>query len=214
MSFDVDKFKYLKIDATKRQINQLESLIEQRASETKIHNFINDNREVFSYALHGFQRGHHGTIVLSEQNIKPHVETSGESGLIPDFIVGGDSSGGYEWWVIEMKGADKSVFASDSGGNVYFSGVVNRAITQLLEYIDYCSENQSFLREVLNLHHFREPNGLIIVGTEEETSRDPRRRKLKGHWNRLQRRKLEIHSYNWILNFFKQDDREFDFDEE
>lgn len=211
MAFEVDSFKYSKFDSTKNQIRELERLINERAGETALHDFFASNREVFSYAIHGFQSGHHGTIVLSKQNIKPHVELTGEAGLIPDFIVGGNTSGGYEWWVVELKGADESLFSTDTGGHIYFSGVVNRAITQLLEYVDYCSEHQSHIREVLNLPDFREPNGLIIVGTEKETSLDERKKKLKGHWNRLVRRKLEIHSYNWILNMFKQDDRELKF---
>jgi len=109
-NFDIDDFKYVKFEATKEQLKILEELIVRKAPETDFHKFLEKNREIFSFALHSYQTGHHGSLVISKQNIKPHLKLNSSKGLIPDFLVGGDSSDGYSWWVIEIKGANDLIF--------------------------------------------------------------------------------------------------------
>lgn len=209
-NFEIDNFRHIKLDATKEQLNILEELIDRKASETEIHNFLAENRELFSFALYAYQTGHHGSIVLSKQNIKPYIHSTDSKGLIPDFLVGGDSSNGFEWWVIELKGINEKIFKTDSNNSVSFSSTMNKGIFQLLEYIDFCSENQTMLRDTFKLPNFREPSGLIIIGSEDEFI-DERLQKLKSAWNRLLPKKLEIRTYNWLLRQFKSNDEHFNF---
>jgi len=207
---NIDNFRYVKFDATKEQLIRLKELIETKGSETEVHNFLDNNREVFSFALHAYQTGHHGSIVLSKQNIRPHVKADNSKGLIPDFLVAGDSSDGFEWWVVELKGVNENVFTTDKDNHAYFTSTINKGVFQLLEYIDFCSENQTYLRDTLKLPDFREPNGLIIIGTEKEFD-DKRLQKLKSAWNRLLPKRLEIKTYNWLLRQFQANDDTFDF---
>jgi len=210
MTFIPNDFRHVKTDATKVQLRELKRLIDEKASETEVHRFIDSNRELFLFALHGYKTGHHGSIVLSKQNIRPHLKTDSSKGLIPDFLVAGDSSNGYEWWVIELKGIDELVFTKDKDSHAYFSSTMNKGIFQLLEYIDFCSENQTYLRDTLQLPNFREPNGLIIIGTKDEFD-DRRLQKLKASWNRLLPKRLEIRTYNWLLQQFEENDAAFNF---
>ncbi len=127
-----------------------------------------------------------------------------QKGLIPDFIVGGCNSGGFSWFVLELKGADQQML-TESNNYLYFSSTVNKAIGQVIEYIDYCASVQSFLRDSLRLTDFREPKGLIIVGRESEFSDDPRREKFKSAWNRLMGHKIEIRTYDAILRYVRSE---------
>lgn len=207
--FDVNDFKYVKFNATKQQLRELERLINKKASETEMHNFLNGNREIFSFALHPYRTGHHGSLILSKQNIKPHLKINSSKGLIPDFLIAGDSSDGHEWWVVELKGVNDKVFVSDNE-HTYFSSTANKGIFQLLEYIDFCSEHQTYLKDTIELPNFSAPNGLLIIGDGHEFS-DERRRKLKSAWNKLVPKKLEIRSYSWLLRQFKENDSVFKF---
>lgn len=207
----LENFEFQKYEATKKQIRELKELIDGNVSETEIHNYLERNRELFAFALYAFQTGHHATYVISKQNIKPHIKTDNSKGMIPDFLVGGENSDGITWWVIELKGVSDKVFTSD-GEHVYFNSVTNKGVFQLLEYIDFCNENQSMLREVFGLKDFREPNALILIGNEEEFS-DVRKKKMKAAWNRLNPKKLEIRTYSWLLRNFIENDKHFDFKE-
>jgi hypothetical protein len=117
-------------------------------------------------------------------------------GLVPDFIIGGRSSLGFQWMVVELKGADENVF-SKNGRDISLSRTASRGVCQLLEYIDFCAKSQANIRDSLNLTDFREPTGLLVVGTQAESS-DPRKRDLKAAWNRA-KGSLQIRSYNAFL---------------
>jgi len=210
MAFNLHDFRYIKFDSTKEQLDVLKNLIDSKASETDIHNFLDLNREIFSFALYAYRTGHHGSIVLSKQNIRPHLKTDSSKGLIPDFLMAGFNSDGADWWVVELKGVNEAVFTYDKDNHAYFSSTMNKGIFQLLEYIDFCAENQTYLRDTLGLPDFREPNGLIIIGTEEEFN-DRRLQKLKSAWNRLLPQQLEIRTYNWLLRQFQANDEIFNF---
>jgi len=50
----------------------------------------------------------------------------------------------------------------------------NKGVNQLVEYIDYCSKYQGKLRDEFKFKDFREPNGILILGTEKnEILRQP-----------------------------------------
>jgi hypothetical protein len=188
----------------------LASLVHSKAGETDIHKFLEANRSVFSFALYAFQTGHHGNYVFSKQQILPKIQGVSK-GLIPDFIIGGENSDGLQWWIIELKGADENIFTEEQNTDIKFSSTANSAVFQLLRYIDTCSEIQSQLRDSFKMTSFREPNGLIIMGTEDEFKENSNKQKMKAAWNRLHPKKLEIRTYDWLLRNFIENDRTFNF---
>lgn len=205
-----EEFRFQKVNSTKNQISQLAKLVKSKASETELHEFLELNKNVFSFALYAFQTGHHGSYVFSKQQILPKVQGVNK-GLIPDFIVGGENSDGIQWWIIELKGADENVFVEGPNTDIKFSPIANSAVFQLLRYIDTCSEIQSQLRDSFKMAGFREPNGLIIMGTEDEFKNNNNKQKIKAAWNRLHPKKLEIRTYDWLLRNFVDNDQAFNF---
>jgi hypothetical protein len=80
-----------------------------------------------------------------------------------------------------------------------FSSASNRGIIQLLEYIDYCSSIQSYLRNSLNLTKFWEPKGILIIGTESDFTVSGSRERLKAAWERMAGDRLQIRTYNALV---------------
>ncbi len=62
---------------------------------------------------------------------------------------------------------------------------MNKGVCQLLGDIDFCNENQDYLRHSFGLTNFREPNGILIAGRESEFNNDSDKKKMKGAWNRV-----------------------------
>lgn len=182
---------------TKDQLNSFCELIQASAPETELDKFLRNNLSVFASCLSFASIGHHGTWIIPQQQIRP-PQIPVLPGLIPDYIVGGKNSDGFFWYVVELKGANEKIF-SGTDPQLYFSSVANKGICQLLGYIDYCSEVQSYLRDTLRLTGFREPRGLMLIGKEEEYTENPHRNRLKAAWNRVNRGKLEIRTYSGLI---------------
>lgn len=183
---------------TMKQVEGYRQLVEQRSGETALDHFIRDNKEVLVNTLDFVSTGHQGSWVLPQQPIKTALR-SVDSGLIPDYLVCGKSSDGLAWWVIEFKGADDPLFNVGADGRISFGAAANRGILQLLEYIDFCDEHQSTLRDQLKLTDFREPRGMLIIGRETEFEKDPRLQKAKAAWNRLVGGRLEIRTHDALV---------------
>lgn len=199
--------KYSKFNSNKNQLEQLKKLVDGKVSEAEIDRFLTENPEIFAFALHGFQTGHHGIVVIPKQQIKVKSKIDkSDYGLIPDFLVAGENSDGYQWWVIEIKGVCHEVFQKDGSNRVAFSETANKGIVQLLEYIDFCNKYQSTLRDTFGLKDFREPNGLFVIGHEDEF-KDLKKKSIKASWNRMHQKKFEIRTFSWLLReFFLQDE--------
>lgn len=134
-SFPPQEFYQGQSKITLDQLIGLRELVEHRSGEKKIDQFIRENPTVLTAALRFATTGHHAAWVLSQQMIRPKLAAS-QPGLIPDFIIGGRSSDGFEWWVVELKGADAKLF-SRKNGYLYLSYSLNKGVCQLLTYIDY-----------------------------------------------------------------------------
>jgi len=195
--FPPKEFYRSQMSITRDQIAGLRKLIERKSGEKEVDLFIRDNPAVLTAALKFAATGHHGAWVLTQQMIRPKLGIT-KPGLIPDFIIGGKSSDGFEWWVVELKGVDAQLF-SYKGESLQLSDTLNKGICQLLGYIDYCDETQSIIRDQLKLNNFRRPNGLIIIGNEEELESDERKQKLKAAWNKINSSRLEIRTYGALL---------------
>lgn len=178
-------------DVTDSQFQEFRELVQKRASETEMEQFLASSKQALALVLGLFQTGHHATWIVPKQAIRLRLGDH-SPGLIPDYLVAGANSDGVAWWVLELKGCEAKVFS-----NRGFSTTANRGIVQLLEYIDVCSELQSTLRDQLGLKGFREPRGILLMGTDDEYE-DIRRRKLKAAWNRNVPR-IQIRSYDALL---------------
>jgi hypothetical protein len=198
-----EKFFVSHASVTRTELAQFESLLDKNSSETELDKFLRANPSVLVNSLRNFSTGHHGAWVISQQQISPSMTTI-QKGLIPDFIVGGCNSDGFSWFVLELKGADQKML-QESNNYLYFSPTVNKAVGQIIEYLDYCASAQSYLRDSLHLTGFREPKGLIIVGRETEFANDLRREKFKSAWNRFMSHKIEIRTYDAILRYVRSE---------
>jgi hypothetical protein len=181
-------------DVTRKQLEELKSLIYSDAGETDIDKFLKQNPEVLSNSLDFLRTGHHGSWIISKQVIKPPTTVPG---LIPDLIIGGKSSDGFEWCVIDLKGANESIF-TETGNRVYFNSTTNMGIFQILEYIDYCAKTQVYMRDILSLVGFREPKGLLLIGREKEMENNIRRQELKLAWNSIST-KIQVRTYDFLI---------------
>lgn len=169
-----------------RDVSELRRLVEESASETDLDQFIRGEPNLLSSLLHFAATGHHGGNVYPQQVIRPTV-VGEQKGLIPDYLISGKSSGGISWWVLELKGPGEKLFCN-SGNKLRLSDTANNGLLQIHEYVDFCKEHQSSLREALKLEDFSEPMGILLIGRESELA-DPRRRKMKeslgGHTSRI-----------------------------
>lgn len=145
-------------------------------------------------AIWMFSTGHHMSWIFPKEQIRPSSDPVG--GLIPDYLMAGANSNGVDWFVLELKGADKRAF-NKAGKRVSLSGDANKGVCQLLNYIDLASRDQAYLRDGLALSGFREPRGILLIGTDDETE-DLQVRNFKGAWNRINSR-VQIRSYNSLL---------------
>jgi hypothetical protein len=196
-----EEFLVTHSSVTRTQLEEFELLLEMNGNETNIDKFLRGNPSVLVNSLRPLSTGHHGAWVIPQQAIRPSLGTT-QKGLIPDYIIGGRNSGGFSWFVLELKGADQQML-NESNSYLYLSSTVNKAVGQVVEYIDFCASAQSFLRDSLCLTAFREPKGLIFVGRESEFSNDPRREKFKSAWNRLMGQMIEIRTYDAILRYVR-----------
>ncbi|MGH2507646.1 MAG: Shedu anti-phage system protein SduA domain-containing protein [Ktedonobacteraceae bacterium] len=166
------------------------------ASETDADNFLKLNPALLGQCLNFTNFGHHGTWVVSQKLVDPGANTV-RKGKKPDYLLGGKNSDGFHWCVVELKGPNESLFKRSSSG-VSFSATANDGICQLIQYIDYCSANQVFMRDHFKLNEFREPRGFLVIGRESELE-DAELQDLRSAWNRLSGGRLMIRSYDAIL---------------
>ena len=180
---------------TQAQKDGLKKLIEEKASETEVDKYLTTNKPLWDYFFP--HKGNHGIWVIPKQQIKAKVGES-DRGLIPDYIICTKNSDGFQYWVVELKGITESLLTINSAREIYFSSEGNKGISQLIEYIDFCSKFQTKLREEFRFKDFREPNGILVLGLEKESDDNQTKREFKAAWNRLNPR-LEIRTFNSIL---------------
>ena len=180
--------------ATKEQYLAFKGLIDQKPLETEIEAFLKDNKEILALITFLFSTGHHASWLYPKQYLR--LPASSTSGKIPDYIVAGANSDGVSWFVLELKGANENAFINNSK-RVHLTSVANKGICQLIEYIDISTRSQSYLRDEINLKGYREPKGILLIGTEEE-SENTQVREFKSAWNRMNSR-IQIYSYNRLL---------------
>ena len=138
-------------DVTRAQYVTFCDLVKRKVSEREIERYLGTNHEILALAVWMFSTGHHMSWVFPKQQIRPPTDPVG--GLIPDYLMAGANSGGVDWFVLELKGANKRAFVK-TGKRVSLSADANRGICQLLHYIDLSSRDQAYLRDGLELAGF------------------------------------------------------------
>lgn len=186
-------------NVTVEQYEAFRALLERKAGEREIEAYLDRNREALSLSVVMFSTGHHASWIFPKRQIRPPSGT--RSGLIPDYLMAGANSDGVQWFVLELKGADKHAFAK-AGSHVLLSSDANRGICQLVNYIDSSSRDQAYLRDGLELSGFREARGILLIGTDLETE-DAQVRDFKNAWNRINAR-VQIRSYSGFLRNVEQ----------
>lgn len=185
-------------DVEEAQQLALTELVQTDADETTIDGFLRKNPGLLAACMNFTQFGHHGTWVVPQQLIRtPSLPAS--RGLKPDYLVGASNSGGYCWYVVELKSPASSLFTRKKAGGLALSSVANSGICQLLQYLDYASEVQSYLRDSLKLTGFREPKGFLIIGREAELLQDPNSQDLRRALNQTMAGRLEIRTFDALV---------------
>ena len=185
------------------QVNGYKQLVDQRSQETALDVYVRENKELLVNTLDFVSTGHQGAWVIPQQPIKTALRTL-DTGLIPDYLVCGKSSDGLSWWIVEFKGADEPLFTVGSDNRPAFGSAANKGILQLLEYIDFCDEHQSSIRDQLRLPDFRLPKGMLIIGREVELEENRRLQRLKAAWNDLTGTRLEIRTHDALIRHARQ----------
>jgi hypothetical protein len=176
------------------QRDRLHELLVRKASEREVERFLGANTEVLALVTFIYLTGHHAAWIYP----KAHIRAPGgaPAGLIPDYVLAGANSYGVSWFLLELKSPGHRAFVK-KGAHVYLSPDANKGVCQLLNYIDVASRSQMHLRDEMKLTGFREPRGILMIGTEDEMQ-DEDIRSFKAAWNRMHPA-LEIRSYNSLL---------------
>lgn len=175
--------------------NNLSKLVKNKVSETEMHNFLENNPQIFGHLLGLYRTAHHGFAVYSKQEIIPYIKEQNK-GLIPDFIIGGENSDGWQWWVIEIKSPKDSIFIDR--GSLHFSDIANKGICQLLEYVSVSDKIQGHLRDHFGFKDFNNPKGILLIGTEDDF-KDKRKQNIKKAFNDLMSKRFEIKTFSWLV---------------
>jgi hypothetical protein len=176
-------------------VEGLRQLVEKNAGERELDAYISEQPVLLTALLDFNNTGNHAAWVVPKKAIRSKI--SGEvSGLIPDFLVGGKNSYGITWYVVELKGAEHSLFTK-SGSNLYLSSTANRGLCQVLEYMHFCNTAQAYLRDTLKLHGFVSAKAFVFIGREAETL-SSRASDLKSALNNMNDH-LQIRSYDALL---------------
>jgi hypothetical protein len=133
-------------DVSVDQYKAFSKLIGRSAGETEIESYLAKNHEVLAMTISMFSTGHHMSWIFPKEQIRPSSGPTG--GLIPDYLLAGANSFGVEWFVLELKGADKRAFTK-RGKRTLLSADANKGVCQLLNYIDRSSHDQAFLSGLL-----------------------------------------------------------------
>jgi hypothetical protein len=152
-------------------------LIDSRAREEKIHQFLVDHPEILHTAMH-----------RSDQIItKPSLHR-----YIPDFAAGteGRSLRRWSWTLIEIEPADYPLITK--GGSP--TARLTHAVKQVADWRNWISENTAYARTILP-DITPACHGLIVMG-RRSTLTDRQAKELMAYQDSL--KDIRIHSYDWL----------------
>jgi len=164
--------------------NQFLELIDSRAREEKIHQFLVDHPEILHAAMH-----------RSDQIItKPSLHR-----YIPDFAAGtgGRSLRRWSWTLIEIEPAEFKLITK--GGSP--SARLTHAVKQVADWRNWISENTAYARTILP-DIMPGCHGLIVMG-RRNTITDRLAKELRAYQDSL--KDIRIHSYDWLYDIIVRD---------
>lgn len=175
--YKVDPYNF-----TEDDLEKLIFLICKNAGEAEIDSLLRYNLSLLSFTSGFFRTGHHETWIIKQPIIKPSGFVNG-SGQVPDYLFAGDNSDGVTWWVVDLKSPRDSLYKKDKNGRVVETAQLASGISQIKEYINFCTKNQGYIRDVLGLTSFTSPYGVLIIGRESELKQDLRKQAYKAQFN-------------------------------
>lgn len=181
---------------TPQIVKGLKELIESNSAETEIDKYITKNPVLLTSILNFNNTGHHAAWVIPKKRLRQKISDD-VPGLIPDFLVGGKSSFGINWYVVELKGANHTLFTKSSN-RIYLSSTTNKGLCQVLEYMHFCNKTQSYLRDSMKLKDFTSAQGFLFIGRSSETE-EARKKDLKASLNAMNK-DLQIRSYDALFS--------------
>lgn len=117
--------------------------------------------------------------------------------FIPDFVVGGLTSLGHEWLLVELESPKAKLFNQDGEA----SKILRHAIRQIQDWRDFLTSNLNYARNPrqsngLGLRDISpDPFGLILIGRRASLDNETiqRRRRL------AQEHRIAIHTYDYLI---------------
>lgn len=188
-------------DVTKPIAQCFISLVEKNAGEKEIDIYLKKHPQLFAVLLGHYNTGHHNSWVIPQKTIKNKIVPD-DKGLIPDYIIGGKSTSGIEWKIVELKGTRAKWFI-DKNKEIYFSDIINKGLNQLTEYIHTSEKYQSNLRDQHRLIDFKNPEGLLIAGRRSEIPDGSRKQALYGQWRSMLKAKIQIITYDRFADLLR-----------
>lgn len=132
--------------------------------------------------------GNHGCFVISQKSLGGKFQ--------PDFLVGGVTSVGFRWLLVELESPSADLTIKDGQA----SQQVRKGIKQILEWREWISENLASARAPKSSHGLGLPGirsdaeGLVIVSRDRKLSDGNRLRA-----QILRDSNIEIRTYDWLL---------------
>ncbi len=183
------------MDIVERSLHELDYFAFLQAvdqgNETAAHTILARNPIIFEPILE--RVGHHAMWFKNKPEIRPTL-TNGKPGQIPDCLIAGKGSGGIEWFIVELKSPQDKLFHHDG----YFSSVANKGLNQLVRYMIYANEKQGSIRDALEIKDFKTPQGIFVIGRQDETDRSEILQQLKSFWT-SHLKNIQIVSYSRLV---------------
>jgi hypothetical protein len=176
---------------TRAGVHKFETAL-RKGTETDAHRALEEHPELLRDIMPNV--GHHGLWFCTKPQIRPPLP-NGKKGKIPDLLLAGRGSGGMAWFIVELKGPTDNLFNEDCTA---FTRIANKGLNQLAAYLHFAEEKQAHIRDALEIHDFRSPEGILIIGREEETNSNEVKRDMKFFWNN-ELSSIHIVSFDLIL---------------
>ena len=144
--------------------------------------------ERFPELLGALMLGTHGTFVVPQKNL------GGE--YVPDFLVGGVTSLGFRWLLVELESPSAPMRIKDGQG----SQQLRKGINQIKDWRNWITENLSTARKPRTSHGLGLPgikpnsDGLVLISRDDHQSRSNAMRNTHDWESHIQ-----VHSYDWLL---------------
>lgn len=138
--------------------------------EEVIQRCLTRNPYIIQYALQ--HSGHHGTWAFPKQVIRTTAADKSK-GMIPDYLVAGQSSLGYRWFIVELK---RPVFQFANRKGDAFSTEASKAIGQCQSYLAHFQNYIDSVRANVRVGDLIQPKGAVLIMGRSSLETEAQRR--------------------------------------